>query len=58
MLEPYIIEWLRRERQRREEQRSRTERPFVELPLPADDPQRRPPDEGGEEPTRVIVIEL
>ncbi len=53
MLDPYIIDWLRRERERKEQERARRERPRLEVP------QEELPDAPKEEPeSEVIVVEL
>jgi len=55
MLEPWIIEQIRR---REEEERRRSERPQLELPVPLDPrPPARDPDESDDdEPKRGVVI--
>jgi hypothetical protein len=58
MLEPWIIEQIRRREE--EERRQRDERPFLELPLANETwPTRNPADEKREkrdEPQRGVVI--
>ena len=55
MLDPWIIEQIRR---REQEERSHRERPVLELPLPADRPGReeRPERKDEQEPERGVVI--
>jgi hypothetical protein len=56
MLEPWIIEQIRRKEA--EERRRREERPFLELPLANENgpPPRSVPDDNRDEPKRGVVI--
>jgi hypothetical protein len=56
MLEPWIIEQIRRREE--EERRRREERPFLELPLANENgpPPRNVPDDKRDEPQRGVVI--
>ena len=60
MLDPWIIEEMRKERRRREELRRHRERPFLELEIPLMDPREEEADVAREEESErgVIIIEL